>query len=94
MRGRGRVSKVLRSAALTQFPRWTPHIADEIPNRKLLTTNVKPVFRSCLFNIAHSGGKLKAVTLPKAPEPQSLPKSLQHHSGKLYGTVATTLGDC
>ena len=57
MCGRGRVSKVLRSTALTQFPRWTPQVADEIPDRKLLTTNVKPVFRSCLFNIAHSGGR-------------------------------------
>ena len=69
-------------------------MADEIPYRKLPTTDVKPVFRLCLFKIAHFGGKLKAVTLPKAPEPQSLPKSLQHHSGKLYGTEATTLDDC
>ena len=36
-------------------------VADEIPDRKLLTTNVKPVFRSCLFNIAHSGGDLLLV---------------------------------
>jgi hypothetical protein len=58
---RGRAIKVLRSTALTQFPRWTPQVADEIPDRKLLTTNVKPVFRSCLFNIAHSGGDLLLV---------------------------------
>jgi hypothetical protein len=38
-------------------------VADEIPDRKLSTTNVKPVFRSYLFNIAHSGCKLKAVAL-------------------------------
>jgi len=43
-------------------------VADEIPDRKLPTTDVNPVFRLCLFNIAHFYGKLMAVALPTNAE--------------------------